>query len=147
MALQEEMDAMRIEWRAQAQRLVEISELTKQLLLERLQRITEPGRITQRTGAHQGRTDSPQSPLEQLSEKERQILNLLLARGALTYEEMARELNIRPAYAKNLVNRISRKATVLSKEKAENRNVVSVEAGFRQGLLSQNASNPSKDAP
>ncbi len=158
MALQNEIDEMRAEVREKLVRLAELGEATKQLILERLQAAAEPtepvrtGAPNQpnqcepvrRTGANQP-NQCAGSPLETLSQREKETLSLLLEHGALTYEEIATKLNTNAAYAKNLVNRILRKSDILYKEKVENRNVVSVRPGARQQSPGSNTPDPAKD--
>jgi len=162
MALQASMREFHAGTKETLVRLAEIMTTTKGLLLEKiesLQLIAQPiqrnettvtvppvvpvsfRNSTKQSGvAAFSNSDSP--PLE-LSEREKEVLSLLLDTGQLTYVEIADRLHVKPDYAKVLVNRILQKSDILFKEKAEKRNLVGVKGEYRQTLLGADRENSS----
>lgn len=136
MAKEDDMNDFRKENKDLMDRLSIFQNSTKDMILQRLDEVkkeTDTGSDTNDTpndtsDTPNDTTDTPNdtSDTYRLSEKEINVMNLLVESGKLTYDEIAERLNITPIYAKGLVNRMNKKTDKIVKETINRKSYVSL---------------------
>ena len=134
MALQEEIDGLKLEMRGNLLMLGEVLTATKRMILKKFDDKRYYKNDTNRIIPRESDTERNISKVS-FSEKEKGVLNVLLQSGQLTYEEIGQRLGATDVYAKSLVNRILKKSDILVKETSNRKNLVGLRKEAQENHL------------